>query len=258
MDGLGYAAAVVLAALFARAAQAKLGDRTGTAETFTALGLPPAAAVGVPVAEVVLAVALLVVPGWASAVALAVLAAFTTFLARAVRAGVTVGCNCFGSARHAPVSWVEVLRNLLLAGLALAGLTATSRTVPSPVALAVLLVALVAGFVVLRVADRHRARAAEGPPVGSSAPPVAGLRWSEAPTTLVAFLAPSCPGCAAARAALAELADRPDLQVRTVELEDRTRPVFGAYRVKVTPYFVVVDGDGVVRRRGDRIPAGVA
>src|SRR5687768_5706644 len=123
MHGLGYAIALLLAAVFARAGAAKLGSRAATETTFVALGLPRLAAVGVPVAELALAAALVLAPGWGAVFALALLAGFTTFLARAVRAGVQVGCNCFGSARRAPVSWIELARN---ACLAVAGLVALS------------------------------------------------------------------------------------------------------------------------------------
>jgi hypothetical protein len=42
--------------------------------------------------------------------------------------------------------------------------------------------------------------------------------------------------------------------VHEVELDDRTRPLFGAYGVIATPFFVAVDDHGVVRRAGDRVP----
>jgi uncharacterized membrane protein YphA (DoxX/SURF4 family) len=152
MEGLGYAAALLLAVVFARAGVTKLGDRGGTARSFAALGLPPGAAVAVPVVELVLALALLLIPGWAAAGALALLAAFSTFLVRAVRAGVRAPCNCFGSARHAPVSWVELARNGILAIAATVALTADGPTVPDPAA-----IALVAGAAALAVVALHRA-----------------------------------------------------------------------------------------------------
>jgi len=133
MTEVGYLAALILAGLFAWAGIAKLGARRRTSRTFRALGLPAAdtLAVAVPVIELALAVGLVVVPGWAAAGALAVLAAFTVFLARAVVDGVDVGCGCFGSAGDDPVSWVELLRNGLLAGAAVLALTAPGPTAPS-------------------------------------------------------------------------------------------------------------------------------
>lgn len=247
MDGLGYVAALGLAAVFARAAQAKLGDRAGTAETFAALGLPRAAATAVPAVELALVLGLVVLPGWAALVALALLVGFTVFLAQALRAGVTVGCNCFGSTRAAPISRVELVRNALLAALAVVAATAAGPEPPGIAAVLTVAAAVGAGLALLHVLDRPR----EGPPVGAPAPPVAGVRWADAPTTVLAFTKPNCPGCAAARAELAGLAG---VRVHEVELDDRTRPLFGAYGVIATPFFVAVDERGVVRRVGDRVP----
>jgi hypothetical protein len=38
--------------------------------------------------------------------------------------------------------------------------------------------------------------------------------------------------------------------VEILDLDDATRPFFAAYRVKATPYYVVVDAAGIVRSRG--------
>jgi len=156
MHGLGYAAALLLALVFFVAAVAKLRDRPGTARAFAGLGLPARAAIAAPVMELVLVAGLVLVPGWAAAAALALLAAFTTFLARAVRAGVVVPCNCFGSARRAPVSWVELLRNALLAVLAVVALTASGPTWPHLGAVSATVLSLFAGRRLLRWADRQR------------------------------------------------------------------------------------------------------
>jgi hypothetical protein len=156
MHGLGYTAALVLAAVFARAGAAKLGTRGATETTFTALGLPRSAAVAVPLAELALAVALVVAPGWGAVLALALLAGFTTFLARAVRAGVRVGCNCFGSARRAPVSWVELARNAWLAAAGVVALSATRPTVPHAGAVGTIAGATIVGMMTLRLAEERR------------------------------------------------------------------------------------------------------
>jgi len=250
MHGLGYAAALVLAAVFARAGAAKLGTREATEATFTAFGLPRSAAVAVPLAELALAVALVVAPGWGAAFALALLAGFTTFLARAVRAGVQAGCNCFGSARRVPVSWVELVRNGWLAAAGVVALSASQPTVPHAGAVAAIAGATAVAMASLRVAEDHRRHSDEGPPTGEPAPSVPGVAWDANDVTVVAFLTPSCPGCAQARALLADLARQPMTAVAILDLDDATRPVFSAYRVKATPYYVVVDAAGTVRARG--------
>jgi len=131
MSALAYAAALLLAAVFGWAGLAKLRTRHTTARTFRAFGLahPDALAVGVPVVEVALAVGLVVAPAEATLAALAVLAGFSTILVRAMRAGVDVGCGCFGTARRQPVSFVELVRNGLLGTAAL-----TAAFAPGPVA----------------------------------------------------------------------------------------------------------------------------
>jgi thiol-disulfide isomerase/thioredoxin len=249
MHGLGYAAALVLAAVFVRAAAAKLHDRAGTRRTFTALGLPGSVAGAVPAVELVLALGLVVAPGWSAAVALAVLAAFTTFLWRAVRAGVSVGCNCFGRARQVPVSWVELVRNALLGGTAGVALAAPRPTVPDPGAVLVAAAAVAIGVLIVRGAERRRA-SGEGPVPGSPAPPLPGAGWEPARTTLVAFLAPGCPRCRAER----PLLDGVGAAVRVVDLDAGTRPLFDAYRVRATPFYVLVGPDATVRWRGDVVP----
>jgi len=149
MAGFGYACAVVLAAVFVRAGVAKAIRPAGTVAGFVALGVPGAPVVGraVPAVEIALAVTLLSFPRLGGVAALVTLAAFSAFLARAVRAGVTVGCNCFGQARAEPVSGRDLVRNTMLAVLALAALVATRPVVPSLVA-AVAAVAVVAAGVV--------------------------------------------------------------------------------------------------------------
>ena len=124
MRAAGYACALVLAFVFALAGMAKLTRRHETAVAFAGLGLPApdAFAIAVPVLELVLVVLLTVVPVAGAAVALVALVAFSVVLARALRAGVTTGCNCFGSARATPISRADLVRNGALAALACAAL----------------------------------------------------------------------------------------------------------------------------------------
>lgn len=132
MSEIGYVAAVLLAGLFAWAGASKLVARGRTTQTFTDFGLPAPGVLGtvLPVAELALAVGLLAIPSVAAFIALGLLAAFTTFLVRAVRAGAEVGCGCFGSAQAEPVGVVEVVRNGLMAGAALAASFATGPRIP--------------------------------------------------------------------------------------------------------------------------------
>lgn len=158
MNEVAYVAAVLLAGLFAWAGVAKLTDRGRATRTFAAFGLPAPRLLGtaVPVVELVLAVGLLVIPAVAAYAALGMLAAFTTFLVRAVRAGVKVGCGCFGSARDEPVSAVEVLRNALLAGAAVVASFSTGPVVPGLAAVVLASTAAALAAVVLALADLRR------------------------------------------------------------------------------------------------------
>jgi len=158
MSEVAYGAALVLAILFAWAGVAKLADRGRTTRTFAAFGLPAPKILGtaVPVVELVLAAGLVIVPAVAAYAALGMLAAFTTFLVRAVRAGVDVGCGCFGSARDEPVSTVEVLRNALLACAAVVASFSTGPVVPGLDAVVLVSTAVALAAVVLALADLRR------------------------------------------------------------------------------------------------------
>ncbi len=156
-QGIGYASAVVLAAVFALAAVAKLRDLDATADGFEALGLPSPAvfAAVIPLAEVGIVALLLIVPAAGAIAALVTLAFFTTFLVGRLRAGVRAPCACFGSARALPLSGADVLRNVLLIGLALASLPADRPGGVRPVDAAVVLIVTGAGVAALRLV-RHR------------------------------------------------------------------------------------------------------
>ena len=158
MNDVGYAAALVLAAVFGWAGLAKLRARDATERTFRAFGLaaPRALAVGVPVTELILAVGLVLVPSWAALAALAVLVGFSTILARAMRAGVDVGCGCFGTARRAPVSFVELVRNGLLALGAVVAAQAGSPGWPDLPAVILVATATAMAAVVLALCDLYR------------------------------------------------------------------------------------------------------
>jgi hypothetical protein len=117
---LGMAAACVLALTFAWAGAAKLGRRAETAAGFADLGLRSSYALAriVPFVELGLAVGLLAVPAGGALAALALLLIFSAVLVRALRRGGEVRCACFGQVGGPPLSWVELVRNALLAALA--------------------------------------------------------------------------------------------------------------------------------------------
>jgi hypothetical protein len=123
---LGMAAAGVLAVTFAWAGASKLARPQGTAAGFADLGLsrPAVLAGAVPVVELALAVALFAAPAAGGAVALVLLAGFSGVLVRALRRGAEVRCACFGRAGGPPLSWVELVRNGLLAALSVVALAA--------------------------------------------------------------------------------------------------------------------------------------
>lgn len=156
-QGIGYASAVVLALAFALASVSKLRDLTATAEGFERLGLPSPRlfAAVLPLTELGIVALLLIVPAGGAIAALVTLAFFTTFLVGRLRAGVRAPCACFGAARALPLSWVDVVRNALLAGLAIAALPAERPGGVSITDAVVVLVATAVGLGLLRVA-RHR------------------------------------------------------------------------------------------------------
>ncbi len=81
-------------------------------------------AFALPVAELAVA-ALLVLPATAvagSIGALALLALFTTAIAVSLAGGRAPDCHCFGQLHSAPASWKTLVRNGILAGIALVAL----------------------------------------------------------------------------------------------------------------------------------------
>ena len=161
-SGIGYVAAVVVAAVFAVAGATKLRDPAGTARGFEALGLPRARVLAgfVPVAELSVVALLLIVPAAGAIGALVTLAFFTTFLVGRLRAGVVAPCACFGSARRDPLSMVEIVRNLGLMVLSAVALGTDRPVRPSAADLAVVLVPVAVAALVIRAVRHRRASAA--------------------------------------------------------------------------------------------------
>jgi uncharacterized membrane protein YphA (DoxX/SURF4 family) len=125
LDLVAVAAAVALAAILAAAGVAKIRRPAATATDFAELGLPrpQALARAVPAVELATAAVLVVLPGWGGVVAFGLLAAFTANLVVVIRSGRVVACACFGAHDRAPVSSRHLVRNGLLALLALAAAT---------------------------------------------------------------------------------------------------------------------------------------
>ena len=114
-------APVLLAAVFAFAGGAKLADQKATAQGFRDLGLrnPDRLAVQIPAIELATAVLLVAAPAGGAVMALVLLVAFSIFLARRLASGSEATCKCFGSMRTRPIGWTDLLRNAVLAALAI-------------------------------------------------------------------------------------------------------------------------------------------
>jgi uncharacterized membrane protein YphA (DoxX/SURF4 family) len=144
-----------LGTVFGVAAAAKLADRSGTRTTLDELGVPapltgPGAA-ALPAAE--LAVAALLAPAttarWGALGALALLLVFGGAIAVSLARGRRPDCNCFGRLHSRPLGPAMLVRNLALAGLAVAVVAAgPGRGIAPPpvrIDLGVALAALLAG-----------------------------------------------------------------------------------------------------------------
>lgn len=150
--GAGYVTAILLAMLFWYAGFAKLRTRPRVVEEFAAMGIrsPELAARILPIAEVLTAVLLAVVPWVGAVVALGLLVVFTIVLARVVRSGAHVTCACFGAVADRPATWVDLVRNgaLIVAAAVAVGAERVDVTMPE---ITVPLGAFVLGAVCLRV-----------------------------------------------------------------------------------------------------------
>lgn len=124
MNGFLLASRLVLAGVFAVAGLSKLLDRGGSRQSLREFGVPGPLigllALGLPVAELVCAV-LLVTPSFAwsgSILAAALLTVFTLAIVVNLAKGKTPDCHCFGKIHSEAVGWGTVVRNALLAVLA--------------------------------------------------------------------------------------------------------------------------------------------
>jgi thiol-disulfide isomerase/thioredoxin len=212
MNAVVLAAKLALVLVFAVAAFAKLAERTSFRRTIPLYGVPVAlvgaVAIGVPVAELGVAVALIPaeLAPWGAIAALLLLAIFTAAGARA--RAVEAKCDCFGPLEGLSTGIPPLIRNAALAALAglAAVLEATGRAadVP-PFAVAGVAVAVAGLAVWLGVSARKGGeRRAREPTVGAPAPAAVfraltgetiDLTASPGAPTLLLFWNPSCPPC---------------------------------------------------------------
>ena len=97
--------------------------------TATRFGTPTPVAAGLPWTEIVLGALLVVDIGrpLVATAAFLLLTTFTVVVARRLFAGDTVPCGCFGSVGPArPISWMTLVRNVGLMGLAAVAIASTN------------------------------------------------------------------------------------------------------------------------------------
>ena len=160
VQDLGSAAALLLAAVFAWAGAVKLVSPARTATSFRDLGLPIPAFLGraVPLFELSTATLLVLAPRAGAALALGALAIFSGVVLNALRNGKHLGCGCFGASNAAEdLSYVEPVRNLLLALAAATAVMSPDLTRPTLAAIVAVTSAAVAaalGLGLLRLRQR--------------------------------------------------------------------------------------------------------
>jgi peroxiredoxin/uncharacterized membrane protein YphA (DoxX/SURF4 family) len=115
---------LLLAVVFVVAGVAKLADLAGSRRAVLGFGVPErlatAASAGLPVAELVVAVALIPSASarFGALGALLLLAAFGAGIVAAMRRGTDADCHCFGQLHSAPIGWRTLARNVVLAAAA--------------------------------------------------------------------------------------------------------------------------------------------
>ncbi|MGA4507748.1 MauE/DoxX family redox-associated membrane protein [Propionibacteriaceae bacterium G1746] len=131
LEAFGLAAPLVIAAVLALSAAAKLRSPQPARDSFTSLRLPrwltnSAAPAMLPWGELVLAVALLVLPGWwgvaAAVAALVLMLVYLVVIVRALGFDEPVECGCFGELGLGEVDRRTAWRNVLLVAFSAAAL----------------------------------------------------------------------------------------------------------------------------------------
>ena len=119
---------LLLAGVFAVAGVAKLRDVAGSRRALEEFGLParlsPVGALLLPLAELVIAFALLLAPRWGAIAAIALLAIFVAGIANAMVHDRAPDCHCFGQLHSEPAGKRTLVRNgvLILMGGAVVAL----------------------------------------------------------------------------------------------------------------------------------------
>ena len=170
---------ILLAIVFVVAATTKFADLPGSRQAMKEFGLPEALASPMgallPLAELAVGFALLVPSlGWFGAIgALILLLGFIIGMLYNMVHGRAPDCHCFGQLHSEPVGWRSLIRNAVLAILAL-GVVAAGRTTATPeliarlgrlstderigliIAVALLAVTVGQDFALVRLARSHR------------------------------------------------------------------------------------------------------
>ena len=118
-DPLVTVSAWTLAVVFAVATAAKLRDPLGTRRSLADFGLPRPRLLArvLPGTEAATALLLVVDPRVGGQCAVALLVAFTTLIAGRLVAGRRDSCGCFGTWSSRPLSWRDLVRNVVLTAL---------------------------------------------------------------------------------------------------------------------------------------------
>ena len=266
---------ILLAAVFAVAGIAKLRDLDGSRAAMKDFGVPAGLAgpAGVLLPLVELAVAVGLVPTatarWAAVVALLLLLAFIWGIANALRRGEAPDCHCFGQLHSAPAGRSTLVRNAVLAALALVVVIdapgaalddwVAARTAAELVAVGAGIAAVAFGASWLYMwrdrknllrqlgrAQRLATSAAPGIPIGSRAPDFSLPDLDGNTVTLesllergrpllVAFVSPGCEQCVELLPKLVRwqhsLSDRLTVVLMSTGSVERNRPIFEEHGV---------------------------
>jgi peroxiredoxin/uncharacterized membrane protein YphA (DoxX/SURF4 family) len=117
-------ARILLAVVFLVAGFAKLADLPGSQKAIRDFGVPASLAnpfgLLLPLAEIVVALALILTISawWAAIGALLLLLLFVAGISYNLAQGRTPDCHCFGQLHSAPVGWPTLIRNAILAAIA--------------------------------------------------------------------------------------------------------------------------------------------